>query len=130
MNSLELYYITSKFTIFFLLINFLNYFKNNNFLKVNVLCVEYPGYGIYKGSSNSDLILRDSEIIFDFLVDIFNYNPSNIFLFGRSIGSGPSTHLAAVRRPGLLVLMSPFTSIRDVARSMCGNVCVLLAERF
>lgn len=64
------------------------------------------------------------------MVDVFNYTPGNIFLFGRSIGSGPSTHLAAVRKPGLLVLMSPFTSIRDAARSICGNACVLLAERF
>ena len=37
-------------------------------LKLNVLLVEYPGYGIYKGKPSSKQILEDSLCVFDFLV--------------------------------------------------------------
>lgn len=42
-------------------------------------------------------------------------------VFGRSIGSGPATHLAATRNPGILLLMSPFTSLRNVVSNMAGK---------
>jgi hypothetical protein len=42
-------------------------------------------------------------------------------LLGRSIGSGPVTHLGRVRMPGALILVSPFTSIRDVVKNMVGD---------
>jgi hypothetical protein len=31
-----------------------------NTLKINVLAVEYPGYGLYKGNSSEEAILEDS----------------------------------------------------------------------
>ena len=38
-------------------------------LKVHILAVEYPGYGIYEGKANEENILKDSEIVYDYLVD-------------------------------------------------------------
>lgn len=46
---------------------------------------------------------------------------NNILVFGRSLGSGPASFLAAKKNPGMLVLMSPFTSIKDVAGSLVGR---------
>lgn len=37
-------------------------------------------------------------------------------IFGRSIGSGPATYLASQHKPGCLVLMSPFTSLKDAVK--------------
>ena len=55
----------------------------------------------------------------------------NIILFGRSIGSGPATYLAGNRNPGLLILMSPYTSIKDVVKHVAGKwATYLIAERF
>jgi len=34
---------------------------------------------------------------------------------GRSIGSGPAIFLSRYRNPGMLFLISPFSSIRKVA---------------
>ena len=52
-------------------------------------------------------------------------------MFGRSIGSGPATHLAAHRNPGMLILMSPYTSIRAVVRDIAGSwASYFVAERF
>ena len=95
------------------------------------MSVEYPGYGIYPGDANAKTIIEDAEIIFDFLTYEMRIESENIYLFGRSIGSGPATYLAANRNPGLLVLMSAYTSIREVVRSLVGSWAqYLVAERF
>jgi pimeloyl-ACP methyl ester carboxylesterase len=74
-------------------------------LKANVLAVEYPGYGIYEGETSAETIIEDAEIVFDFLTQELGIKSENIFVFGRSIGSGPATHLAANRNPGMLILI-------------------------
>lgn len=100
-------------------------------LKADILSVEYPGYGVYEGESNAKTILEDAEIVFDFLTAEVGINAENIIVFGRSIGSGPATHLAANRKPGALILMSPYTSIKAVVRDIAGQILSsLFAERF
>ena len=47
-------------------------------------------------------------------------NHKDIFIFGRSMGSGPATELAALKDPGALLLMSAYTSIRNVVRHIAG----------
>ena len=49
---------------------------------------------------------------------------------GRSLGSGPSTHLAAKHEPGALILLAPYTSIKNVANNKVGFLSVLVAEMF
>jgi hypothetical protein len=72
-----------------------------NELKVNILAVEYPGYGLYNQfETSADKILEDSEIVFDYLTKTLGIKSENIFVFGRSIGSGPATHLCAKKNPG------------------------------
>jgi fermentation-respiration switch protein FrsA (DUF1100 family) len=59
---------------------------------------------------------------------------SDIIIFGRSIGSGPATYLASKKAAYSLLLMSPYTSIKDVARNLFGKMAFLVApivyERF
>lgn len=96
-----------------------------------MLSVEYPGYGVYEGDSNAKTVLEDAEIVFDFLTAEMGVDPENIICFGRSIGSGPATHLAANRKPGALILMSPYTSIKAVVKDIAGQlISSLFAERF
>ena len=38
----------------------------------------------------------------------------NLFIFGRSIGTGPATLLASLFKPAGLIIMSPYTSIKAV----------------
>jgi hypothetical protein len=47
-------------------------------------------------------------------------NQNNIILFGRSMGSGPTSYLSSVRNPYALILMSPYTSIKNAAKSILG----------
>ncbi len=37
-------------------------------LRVHVLAVEYPGYGIYQGSPDAGRILQDAQAVMDYLV--------------------------------------------------------------
>jgi pimeloyl-ACP methyl ester carboxylesterase len=93
--------------------------------------VEYPGYGLYKGKCCSDNILNDSEIVLEFLVHEVNIPLKNIILFGRSVGTGPATHLAAKYDVGGLILVSPYTSMKKLVGDHFGRLAKwCIAERF
>ena len=56
---------------------------------------------------------------------------SDIILFGRSIGSSPASYVANRRNPAALILMSPFKSLREVAKDLVGwFLSLAIAERF
>ena len=96
-----------------------------------MLAVEYPGYGLYKGTANESQIFEDSEIVYDYLIKGLKLHPQQIILFGRSIGSGPATYLAARKKVGALILMSAFTSIRSVVKDLAGAWAqFIIKERF
>ena len=99
-------------------------------LHVHVLAIEYPGYGLYKSKSSAKTILKDAETVYDFVVSQFTFKYRDIFVFGRSIGTGPATHLARHRKIGCLLLMSSFTSIKAVIRNVAGRLSSLVKERF
>ena len=47
------------------------------------------------------------------------------------MGSGPACHVAAMRNPGALLLMSAFKSIRAIAQEKAGNLLkYLIQDRF
>lgn len=89
-------------------------------LKINVLAIEYPNYGIYKTnqSSNADNIINDANIIFQFITEVENIKEQNILLLGRCIGSGPATYLATKHNVMALILLSPFKSIKEAVKTM------------
>ena len=103
-------------------------------LRAHVIAVEYPGYGLYKSSSpNEAQIKEDSRIVYDYLTTICGIAQEDILLFGRSMGSGPSSYLSSVRQPHALILMSPYTSIKNAAKAILGWASFLgfmVAERF
>lgn len=80
---------------------------------------EIDPYEVYNEAvfdSNEENILDDTEYIYDFLNQVLGIDQENIIIFGRSMGSGPATHISSVRSPGALLLMSSFKSIRSVAQ--------------
>lgn len=99
-------------------------------LDMNVLAVEYPGYGVYEDAEGPSeaKILKDAELVYNFVLDVAKVEERNIFVMGRSLGSGPSTHLAAKFNPGSLLLMSPYTSIKSVVSDKVGFLSALLAQ--
>lgn len=100
-------------------------------LKCHILVVEYEGYSVYKGIPSQESIFKDCTHIFEFLNSVMKFKSKDIYVLGRSIGSGPAVHLASTHNCGGLCLISPFTSIKEIARYKFGNLASsFLKERF
>ncbi|CEM14886.1 unnamed protein product [Vitrella brassicaformis CCMP3155] len=100
--------------------------------KVNVLSCEYPAYGLLKNLSPSpDAVNEVVTTVLRYLVDTVGVAYPQIFFFGRSIGSGPAVHVASRYPVGGLILVSPFTSIRDAVKSIVGPIpSLFFQDRF
>ena len=90
-------------------------------LDVNILAPEYPGYGIYKGKSTCNRVVSDSIVIYNFMLQTLKIRVQDIFISGRSIGTGPATYIAG-RGAGGLILVSPYTSIRGAMKNIVGKL--------
>jgi fermentation-respiration switch protein FrsA (DUF1100 family) len=85
-------------------------------LGVNVLAVDYRGYGRSEGSPNETGVYRDADAAYDYLVQVRHIQTKNIVVFGHSLGGAVAIDLASRRACGGLIVQSSFTSIRDMAR--------------
>jgi len=66
------------------------------------------------------MMKEDADLIFDYLTQVVGIKESDIILFGRSMGSGPSSYLASRKNAHSLLLMSPYMSIKEAAKSILG----------
>lgn len=94
--------------------------------------MEYPGYGIYEGNEPSETsILEDAETVFRYLTEEMKIKKRKIIVAGRSLGSGPASFITEKYSPGAMILISPFTSIKAVAKNLFGFFAkMLIKERF
>lgn len=82
---------------------------------LNVLLIEYRGYGGSGGRPSQDGIVPDAVAFYDTLAARPDVDPARIIFHGRSIGTGVVAQLAAQRPPAALILESPFTSVASFA---------------
>lgn len=97
---------------------------------MNVLSVEYPGYGIYKGIPTEDTVCLDAEYIYKYIAFHSKIEEENIVVMGRSIGTGVACHVAAKFKPSALVLVSPFLSLREIVAERYPMLKSFIKERF
>ena len=86
-------------------------------LKMNVIIVEYPGYSIYKSDKSAEVICENSLIVYSFIKQKFKARDEDIFVVGRSLGTGPAIYLSSKEKPKSLILISPFKSIKSVTNA-------------
>lgn len=100
--------------------------------KMNVLAVEYPGYGLLTHIPSSEDACKEVALTaFRFILDELKVAYEQIILFGRSIGSGPAIWLASRFPVGGLILVAAFASINQVIRSLVGGIVSrVFFERF
>eukprot|EP00802_Teleaulax_amphioxeia_P006468 Tamp_06472.p1 GENE.Tamp_06472~~Tamp_06472.p1 ORF type:complete len:319 (-),score=24.35 Tamp_06472:1655-2611(-) len=91
-------------------------------LGVHMLIPEYPGYGMAPGSPHEASVTENVMTAYEFAVNALHWDPKNIILFGRSIGTGPAVKLSAQLDCGGLILVSPYTSVKDMVRTHAGIV--------
>jgi fermentation-respiration switch protein FrsA (DUF1100 family) len=83
-------------------------------LGLNVLIVDYRGYGQSTGSPSEEGLYRDAMACWRHLTVAKGIAPQEIIVFGRSMGGGPATWLAEREKPGAVILESVFTNVPDV----------------
>ena len=89
-------------------------------LKMNVIIVEYPGYSIYNAKKSAETMCYDSLIVYSFIKENFKLTDEDIYVVGRSIGTGPAVYLASKNKPKGLILISPFKSIKSIKGAFIG----------
>lgn len=75
-----------------------------------VFIVEYPGYGLAPGKPSEAGCFRAAQLAYAHLTTELGIEPSNLLVYGRSLGSGPATWLATQSPIAGLILDGAFTS--------------------
>lgn len=93
-----------------------------------VVLAEYRGYAGVQGTPGYAAAANDARGALAFVRTL---SPGRIVLYGHSLGSAIATELASEMQepPAALVLQSPFTSARDMAKRMLVPVFTLLWGR-
>ena len=84
-------------------------------LGVDVVLVDYRGYGRSQGTPDERGIYLDGLAIYD-AVAARSVRADSIILFGRSLGGAVAIEVALRRSAGAVVLESPFLSVPALAR--------------
>lgn len=85
-----------------------------------LLVLDYPGYGASGGRTTESGLYRTAEAAYAAVANRPEVDSSRIVIYGRSLGTAVATWLAARRPVAGLVLESPFTNAREMARQHYG----------
>jgi hypothetical protein len=99
-------------------------------LGVNVLMVEYRGYGRSDGEPSETNMYADAQAAYDWLLDQKQLIPDNIFLFGRSLGGAVAVEIGVANKCGGVIVESSFTSIVDMGKRIYPYLPVSLLARY
>ena len=99
-------------------------------LGVNVLIIDYRGYGRSLGRPSEEGLHADAVAAWRYLSQTKHFDASQIVLFGRSLGGAVAARLATEVKPAALILESTFSSARDVAAVHYPILSKLIVMRF
>ncbi|MDJ0733111.1 MAG: alpha/beta fold hydrolase [Nostocaceae cyanobacterium] len=85
-------------------------------LGFSVLLIDYRGYGRSDGSFPNEVqVYEDAAVAWDYLVQQKQIPPSQIFIYGHSLGGAVAIDLAVKQKEAAgLIVESSFTSVKDV----------------
>ena len=88
----------------------------------NIFIFDYRGYGNSAGQPSERGFYRDARAAWTYLLTRPDIDPQRIILYGRSLGTAAAVELAADPpagpEPYAVILYSPLTSLRDMARAV------------
>lgn len=99
-------------------------------LGLSVLIIDYRGYGRSEGRPSEQGTYADAEAAWTYLTERRGVAPSDIVVFGRSLGGPIAAWLAARHTPAGLVVESAFTSVPDLASELYWFLPVRWLSRF
>ena len=93
-----------------------------NRLGLDVLIIDYRGYGQSTGHPSEQGTYRDARAAWDYLVETRRKKPAEVVVFGRSLGGAVGAWLAAGlqlhEQPAAVIIESSFSSGADMARRL------------
>jgi fermentation-respiration switch protein FrsA (DUF1100 family) len=84
-------------------------------LGLQVLIFDYRGYGSSSGTPSEEGTYQDARAAWDHLVQVRDFAPAEIVVYGRSLGGSVATWLAEQVHPGALIIEASFTSLPAMA---------------
>jgi len=94
----------------------------------DVLMPDYRSFGKSRGKLSQSALYQDAQLTYNYLKK--EYPENKIVVFGRSVGTGVATKLAADNAPRLLILETPFYNFGDVAKTHYSFLPVALLLRY
>ncbi|AKI80136.1 putative alpha/beta hydrolase [Acanthamoeba polyphaga mimivirus] len=90
-------------------------------LDVGIITYDYVGYGLSRENIPTEQGCYDSiEVAVDFLLNDYELDPKNIYLFGQSLGTGITIDYAHKNNwNSPIILVSPYKSICTVVVDSC-----------
>ena len=79
----------------------------------DVLVMDYRTYGKSTGKLSEEALYNDAQLCYNYLRD--HCAEDQITVYGRSLGTGIASYIAAKNNPKQLILETPYYSITDVA---------------
>jgi len=93
-----------------------------NRLGLDVLIVDYRGYGQSTGETSEEGTYRDAQAAWNYLLDVQGVAPGRIVVFGRSLGGAVGawlvSQLPADEQPAAVIIESSFSSGAEMARRL------------
>ncbi len=83
---------------------------------VSQMLIDYRGYGKSGGQVSEEGTYEDGRAAIAYLLKDKGIPPGALILFGRSLGAAIAVQMATEFKAAGLILETPFTSIRDLAR--------------
>jgi pimeloyl-ACP methyl ester carboxylesterase len=94
----------------------------------DVVLVDYRGFGKSTGKRNESDMLSDMQFVYDRLKE--KYREDHLIVYGRSLGSGFATKLAADNQPRYLILDAPYQNFIKVIERFLPMLPVRWVLRF
>jgi len=99
-------------------------------LGLSTFIFDYRGYGQSEGKPTERGTYLDAEAAWRYLVQERQVAPTEIIVFGRSLGGAIAAWLAQDHTPGALIVESTFTSVPDMASHLYPFLPARLLSRF
>ncbi|KAK9059391.1 hypothetical protein SSX86_022011 [Deinandra increscens subsp. villosa] len=90
-------------------------------LRVNLMGYDYSGYGASTGKPSESNTYADIEAVYECLETEYGVSQEDLILYGQSVGSGPTLHLAAKlpRLRGVVLHSGILSGLRVVCHVKC-----------
>lgn len=95
----------------------------------DIFVAEYRGYGLRPGSPTEEGLYKDGRAAIEAVERELAVDRSEVILVGRSLGTGVAARMASEGYGRKVVLLSPYTSMVDMAKTMVPGFLAKIAVK-